>query len=324
VQRAELEWHSGLSIYASASFLKLVGDDYGWIEGIDDSGMRRCILPYSIIKKPFIKMVRFRVEIIPLTGEFPINEEKEFLDNAMEYFRRIGADMIIPASTNTIFRAYPKGAIAAPYGTYLVDLTQSEQDLWANMHSNHRNKVRAAIKNGVKISRGIDYLDISHEIIRNTLLRSKLPFMKHAEFSNFVRGLKENVEILVAHHQGAVQGCVILPFSAHSAYFLYSGLIPRAITGAMNLLKWETMLYFRSLGVGLCNFVGVRLDPKKGSKQEGLLNSKKRFGGRLVQGFIWKYPINRMKYAVYSLAVRVQRHGDIVDQERSKLDVGEY
>ncbi len=55
-------------------------------------------------------MVRFRVETIPLEEELDVQEEKSFLNSAVEYFRSIGADMIIPATTNTIFRTYPDGA----------------------------------------------------------------------------------------------------------------------------------------------------------------------------------------------------------------------
>ena len=36
-------------MYASKSFSKTVGDEYGWLGGIVDSGRLRCILPYTII-----------------------------------------------------------------------------------------------------------------------------------------------------------------------------------------------------------------------------------------------------------------------------------
>ena len=34
----EIDWHPGLSIYASESFMKTVGDEYGWLGGMDNSG----------------------------------------------------------------------------------------------------------------------------------------------------------------------------------------------------------------------------------------------------------------------------------------------
>jgi hypothetical protein len=48
---------------------------------------------------------------------------------------------------------------------------------------------------------------------------------------------------------------------------------------------------------------------------------KERFGGQLVQGYMWKYHIRPIRSIAYSLAVRLTRGGDIVDHERHKLQV---
>ncbi len=47
--------------------------------------------------------------------------------------------------------------IAAPYGTYIIDLTQPEETLWSNLHSKHRNVVRNAMKKGVEIRSGMEH-----------------------------------------------------------------------------------------------------------------------------------------------------------------------
>ena len=317
--RVEIDWHHGLSIYASEQFLKAVGDEYGWLGGIDNSGKLRCILPYTIIQKAMVRMVRFRVATIPLGDELEVEEEKLFLNNAIKYFHSIGADLIIPASTNTIFRTYPNGAIVAPYGTYIIDLNQPEEAIWGTLNASHRRKVRLAMKQGVKIRSGLEYVDISYKLVRDTFKRSSLGFMGHEAFTHFVRSLGKNVKILIADYQGTVQGCVIIPFSNYSAYYVYGGSISEPIAGAINLLHWEAIRQFHGLGVNRYDFVGVRINPEKGSKQEGLMMFKQRFGGQLVQGYMWKYPLRPLKYAVYSLAVRLLRGGDIVDAERYKL-----
>lgn len=314
-----ITWHPGLSIFASEPFLKAVGDEYGWLGGIDESGKLRCILPYTIIKKAIFRMVRFRVETIPLNGEFDVKEEKEFLNSAIKYFRSIKADMIIPATTNTIFRTFPDGAIVAPYGTYILDLNQSEETLFNKLNSSHRRKVRLAMKEGVQIRSGLEYMNIAYELVRNTFKRSNMGFMGLEEFKRYVQGLNENVKIFVADYQGTVQGCIVIPFSDHSAYYVYGGSIPEPITGATNLLHWEAIRYFLELGVKRYDFVGVRVNPGKSSKQEGLSQYKQRFGGQLVHGYMWKYSFHPLKFAVYTLAVRYLRGGDIVDQERHKL-----
>jgi len=318
-RKIDIDWNPNLSIYASEPFLKAVGDDYGWLGGFDDADELRCILPYTIVRKAIFRMVRFRVETIPMGSGLDIGEEKSFLNSAVNYFRAIGADMIIPATTNTIFRTYPDGADAAPYGTYVIDLTQPEETLMKNLNSSHRRKLRLAVKQGVEIRSGMEYLKISYELVRDTFGRSKMGFMRFEEYERYVKSLGENVKILVADHEGVIQGCVVVPYSTYCAYYVYGGSIPEPHTGATNLIHWEAIRLFRQMGVKRYDFVGVRINPDAGSKQEGLLQYKQRFGGRLIQGYMWKYPIRPLKYAVYNMAVHSLRGGDIVDQERHKL-----
>lgn len=319
VEPIRFEWRPEVSVYASEPFLKAVGDDCGWIGGIDHAGTLRCVLPYTVVRKAIIRMVRFRVETIMLGEEMEVEEEKDFLNKAVAYLRSIDVDLIIPATTNTIFRAHPDGAIAAPYGTYVIDLRRDKEALWGNLNSSHRRKVRVAMKEGVKIRSGLEFMDIAYELIRDTFKRSKMGFMRYEAFKRYLLGLGNYVRIFVADYQGVVQGCLVVPFSLHSAYYVYGGSIPHPQMGATNLLHWEAMLTFRELGVQRYDFVGVRINPEKGSKQEGLMQFKQRFGGQLVQGYIWKYALHPLKFALYSLAVRTLRGGDIVDQERPRF-----
>jgi len=317
----EINWHPNLSIYASENFLRTVGDEYGWLGGTDDSGKLRCILPYTIVRKAMVRMVRFRVETILLDEPLGVEEEKSFLDSAVEYFRSIRVDIIIPATTNTIFSAYPTGAVAAPYGTLIIDLDKPEEILWSNVHSKHRNVIRNATKKGVQIHSDARYSETAYTLVMDTFGRSKLPFMGQAAFMKMITTLGPYVKVFVADYQGKVQGCAVIPFSNYSAYYVYGGSTLAPLTGAMNLLQWEAIRHFRELGVKHYDFCGVRIDPDKGSKQAGLMMFKERFGPRLVQGYMWKYSLSPLKSSIYSLAVKIFRGGDIVDAERHKLTV---
>lgn len=317
--RVAINWHPELSIYASERFLRAVGDEYGWLGGMDDFENLRCILPYTIIRKAGVRMVRFRVETIPVGKELGIEEETSFLNSAIAHFRSMKADIVIPATTNTIFRTYPDGAIAAPYGTYIIDLDGDEETIFNNFSSSHRRKIRLASKAGVQITGGLEFMEEAYTLVRDTFKRSSIGFMNYSAFKRMLEGLGEYVKIMVAEYQGILQGCVVIPYSGHSAYYVYGGSIPEPVAGAMNLLHWEAIRTFRGLKVKRYDFCGVRINPEKGSKQEGLSTFKERFGPRLVQGYLWKCSLNPIKSIVYSLAVRVLRGGDIVDAERHKL-----
>ena len=107
-ESVELRWDATLPVFAKEEFLRAVGDEYGWLGGIDASGTMRCVLPYTIVRKAGLRMVRFRVETIPCKAEFGLHEEQSFLNNVVQHFRQARADVIIPASTNTYSVHIPK------------------------------------------------------------------------------------------------------------------------------------------------------------------------------------------------------------------------
>jgi len=314
-----INWHSDLPVFASESFLKAVGDEYGWLGGIDDTGKLQYILPYTIVRKAIFRMVRFRVETIPLGEVLDLAAEKTFLNSAVEYFRTLGADMIIPATTNTIFRTFPDGADAAPYGSYVIDLTQPEDTLWRSIDRITRQNINTAKKKGVTIRNGAEPLDAAYTLVVDTFRRSKLPFMSHAAFRRYVAGLGENGKILIADYQGVAQSYVVFAFSDYSAYAVYAGNLVDQLPGSNKLLYWEAIRLFKNLGVRRYDFVGARINPEKGSKQEAINALKKRFGAELIRGYMWKYSLHPFKYSLYHLAARFRTRGDIVDTERHKL-----
>jgi len=315
----EINWHSQLPIFASESFLKSVGDEYGWLGGIEDTGELRCILPYTVIRKLNFRMVRFRVETIPLGSDLAVSDEKLFLNSAVDYFRSIGADIIIPATTNTIFRTFPDGADAAPYGSFIIDLRPPEEVLWRNIDRVMRQNINSAKKNGVSIRSGLEHLDAAYLLVLDTFKRSGLPFMSKESFSRFVSGLGENTLIMTADHQGIAQSYVVFAFSDYCAYAIYAGNLANQHQGANKLLYWEAIRLFKQMGIQRYDFVGARIDPEKGSKQQKLNSFKKRFGATLKQGYMWKYSLHPFKYLLYSAAARLRSGGDIVDAERHKL-----
>jgi hypothetical protein len=319
VRSVPINWHTDLPIFASGSFLSTVSKEYGWIGGFEGTKRLLCVLPYTLIRKARIRLVRFQSETIPFSEDFSLDQEKTFLNKVLEFLRRTGADIIIPPRTSAIFPTFPEGAIAAPYATFIVDLRQTEEEIWRNINHTYRKDIQNAVKKGLRVRIDSQNLEKAYAIIRGTFQRSGLPFMDLREFLRLARGLGEHVKVFWAEVEGIPQSVAVFPFSQYCAYGVYGGSVPGGTAAAFKLIQWEAMKYFRSIGVRRYDLVGSRVNPEKGSKQEGLMLFKKRFGAEWAQGFMWKYPFSRWKYAVYQSAIRFQRGGDIVDQERHKL-----
>jgi hypothetical protein len=314
-----INWHSGLSIFASEPFLRAVGDEYGWLGGIDDRGRLRCILPYTLIRKAGFRMVRFRVETIPVGEGIDESEEKSFLNSVVDHCRSLRADVIIPATNNTIFRTFPDGADAAPYGSYIIDLCQSEDELWRNINGKTRQNINGALRAGVCVRSGSEYLEPAYSLISATFKRSNIRFMDFEAFKRFIDGLGSYGKILVADFMGAIHSCAVYGFSSYCTYAIYGGSIANQHQGATKLIHWDAIRLFKGLGIQLLDFVGARIDPEKGSKQETINLFKQHLGAKLRQGYIWKYPLRPLGSLAYSTGVRVLRGGDLVDKERHKL-----
>jgi len=316
----KIQWDPSLTVFAKEEFLSAVGDEYGWLGGIDESGTLRCVLPYTIVRKAGLRMVRFRTETILCGAGLNVLAEKSFLSSVVQHFRKTRLDVIIPASTNAVFRTYPDCALAAPYGTYFIALTQPEDALWAAMSPSHRRHVRSAERSGVQVRNALECVTTAHTIIRDTFRKSSMPFMPIENLARMIGSLEGNAHLLVAECNGQVQCCAVIAFSQRTAYYMYGGSIPQVVPGAMHLLHWEAMRLYRRLGVRRYDFYGTRINPPPGSKAAGLAAFKQRFGAQLDQGYIWKCRISTLKSAIYSFGVRCLRGGDIVDAEHHKLD----
>lgn len=315
----EIKWTPDMPVFAREQFLRKVSDEYGWIGGFDQDNNIKFILPYTIIKKAFLWLVRFRVETIKLSQSSTLQDEKDFLNSCVEYFRSRKVDVIMPATSNSIFQTFPDGAIAAPYGTYVIDLRLSEDMLWKNIERITRQNIKRATKLGVVVEKHEGPLEPIYKLIRLTFKRSGLPFMDFNSFTRFCQGLAEYGLILKANFQGEMQSCVVFAYSDYCAYAVYAGNAERLVQGSNKLLYWESIRYFRNIGVRRYDFYGARINPEKGSKQEALNTFKKHFGCALVQGYLWKFPINNIKYFLYTLGAKFRSGGDIVDAEKHKL-----
>ena len=200
-----------------------------------------------------------------------------------------------------------------------MDLSQSEEVLWKNIGRITRQNIGTAKRDGVCIEAGLEQLETAYSLIKETFARSKLPFMSYESLRWFISGLGANGKLITATYQGKLQSCVLYGFSDHCAYAIYAGNAFPQHQGANKLIYWEAFRMFKELGVRRFDFVGARINPAKGSKNEAINLFKQRLGANLVQGYIWKYALRPWRSLAYSYGVRVLRGGDIVDLERHKM-----
>ena len=320
VREIDIDWNENLPIYANEQFLATESDKYGWIGGFQDEQLI-FILPFIIYEKVIFRFVRFPMEPIDLSDKNYQNEEQNFCEAVVNCFRDKKIDFIFQPTTNVVFNVYPKHSIYSNFGSYIIDLTKHEDELWKKLHTKHRNVIRNAMKKNITIKEGHKYCDITYRLIKDTFRRSKISFINQEKYAKIIMSLKKHVKIYIAvSDNDEIQGCAVLPFSKYSAYYLHGGSITKPLTGALNYLHWYAINNFKAMGVKKYDFFGARIDPPRGSKLEGIDRFKRRFGAEFKKGYLWKYVYKPWKYELFSFIYKIMKNkaGDIIDQEKKR------
>jgi len=300
-----------LPIFATKEFLKTKSDNFAWFVSED------FILPFYIDKRSIFSKLVFTTQTIVLNEN---SDEKEFLDSVIEKARELNVDFIAQPMANVLFNFVPKNSKYIKWGSYVVDLNISEEDILKNMHSKHRNVIRKAIKDGVIVEETQD-ISLIYENLKETMQRQNRAYPSLEELEK----IKTIAKFYIAKKDEAIQGCAVLPYNSFGAYYLYGGSIARPYTGALNYLHYYAMLDMKKNGVKRYDFMGARLNVEKGSKLEGIQRFKNRFGGELKEGYLWKYEYKPLKIKLIDIIQKIRYKlqdriylGDAIEQESKR------
>lgn len=278
------------------------------------------ILPIEIKKKLFFNIGRLLYEPYPHFNQKIIDELIYFLKKEKLVHFLLATPNYIP------FSFYPKNSSHCEFGTYRLNLKDSVDDLFKNLHSKHRNVIRKCDKeNLIIIKNEQNILKECYELFKETMDRSNMEYPSFKYLNNLFLKMPENIYFSVVYYNNIPQGAIYLFYTKQRSYYLYGGSISKPFTGAMNYLHWDAINNLKLNGVQCYDFVGARINPIKGSKTEGIQRFKLRFGASLYKGYMWKYIFNKPMYFLYILILKLlsfkngtKYNGDIIDQENNK------
>lgn len=295
------------------------------IEGAIDNGYvvdGSKVLPYSVKKRAIFKSVQ--LPCLP-QGCMP-NNEKEFVNKAVtQICKTVNPDYIYTTATS-VFDEYCDKSVYCHFGSYIISLTLSEEEIFGNFHTKHRNVVRKAEKDGLTVDCGPQYAEACYEIIKDTYGRQGKSAFSREHFEQ-LKAMSDHVDFWVVKNGEEYQGCAVLLWNkGFSSYYLHGGSSAHPHGGALNLLHWEAIKKMKERGVLFYDFVGARTNPEPGSKLEGIQRFKSRFGGEMKVGYMWRFVNHPLKYRLYVLAVKMytkyvlkdDNYYDIIDDERAK------
>jgi len=211
--------------------------------------------------------------------EMLFNKAKEIASyNGVQYLeiRQLGYEAFdLPAKTDFV--------------TMFLTLERDEEIIWKKtINAKARNHIRKALKEGVTVETGTNYLDAFYEVLSINIRDLGSPNYPKLFLKNILEHFSGSSNILVAKYNGKVIGGMLyicyknMIFNPWAASLRkYNGLSPN------DLLYWEAIKF-------ACNKGYEYFDFGRSTVNSGTFEFKKKMGGKPVQLY-YQYFLNRMR-----------------------------
>jgi len=285
------------------------------------------VVPAIMTKKLIFKYAELCSEPFSISAFNSEDSEKNFLDQAVQCLKEKFETMWIRQTPVTaLFTTCPTGSLRIPFGSYILDLSKPEEEIWAGFSTSYKKYGRQCREaGGVVKAGGEELLDDFYNLLAASMSRAKAGIEPKEYYRTLLKELQPFAKVFVAYRGTIPEATVLILFNTRMSYTFYGGISSSPHKGSNILLYWEAMRWMKSAGVRSFSFVGCRINVDKGSKYEGIQTFKERFGGELKQGFMFKIVHNQRMMKAYSLIQKMRMAlkgcrypGDIIDQEIHK------
>ena len=165
----------------------------------------------------------------------------------------------------------------------LIDLTESEDYLWKNVHPKGRNKIRRATREGTsfKILTNVNELPETYSILIDVYKRAKLPLLPYQIFKRAFTcsGVHVGMKVFCAVNMDKIIGTLYALYYRNIIFDWYAGgYLDYYKFYPNDLLLWEIFLWGKKNGFKIFDF-GCAGKP---GIHYGVRDYKMKFGGSVV------------------------------------------
>jgi len=168
-----------------------------------------------------------------------------------------------------------------PKKTLILDLTQTEEDLFKKFSRTTKYNIGLAKRSGVKIKEQQNYSPDFYKLLEKTKNRQEFGIYPESHYKDIFEISSESikVELFTAEYKGKIINATIVLFFNGRATTLHSGsdYNHRSVKGS-NLLNWEIILSAKKRGLEELDFWGI-----DENKWPSLTFFKKGFDGKEVE-----------------------------------------
>ena len=204
-----------------------------------------------------------------------------------------------------------RGYLRKIWGSYLVDLSVSEEDLWGSFEHSARKSLKQMQDKGIiinKVNNFQEYIEkfiLPYNRMEVEFGRSEIP-ISFAEKIRNIQFFNKYYYYFYAEYNGnieAVLGMYIyngyaIEIMSTTSKFTYENKIY-----AQDLLHWEMFKCAKDLGCHTFDLAGVNPNPSN-TKEEGIRRFKKKWGGRYIEYPIFTKQVPGILNGVRNLMIR--------------------
>lgn len=223
---------------------------------------------------------------------------KEIAQVEQAVFLRIDPGLRLEDKVNLKSFGFKKAhAHYQPENTLILDLTQTEEQILAQMKPKGRYNIKVAQKHGVevRVSDGNEKdLEAFYKLLEETTQRDGFSGHNLEYYKNMLTILgPEQVKLYLASYKGEIIGGIIATFFKDTAiyYFGASGNKHRNMM-APYLLQWRAICDAKKLDLKFYDFLGIAAEGAVKHAWAGVTDFKLKFGGKRVD----YYPAQELVY----------------------------
>lgn len=208
-------------------------------------------------------------------------------------------------------------AQAFPEATILVDLTQSEEKILAQMKPKGRYNIKVAEKHGITIEK-VPKSDVKifFNLLKKTGSRDGFAIHDELYYATMLTALGDNAQLFLAyapdpHHDEQkipVAGLIATYFGTTATYYYGASSYEHRAMMAPYLLQWEVMRDARHRGYHIYDLFGVAPPHAKNHPWQGVTEFKEKLGGNtIVYSHAQEYIFNKTAFLGLRLAKALKK-----------------
>lgn len=165
--------------------------------------------------------------------------------------------------------------------TLIIDLTQSEEQILAQMHQKGRYNIKVAQKSGVTVEQSTD-IDAFYELMKDTGTRDGFRVNSLAHYQAFHGRLPGSFLLIARHKKKPVCGLLGVIWNGTGIYYYGASLYASRALMAPYLIQWEAMRLCKQAGCHSYDLLGIEAPGQSKHGWEGITQFKTKFGGKMI------------------------------------------